>query len=221
MVRRALIQRRPWLFASLMVAIAWWAFGDSDYVPGLFKIVWKATPLALLAIYALQRHLGSDGTILAGVMGTAALADGVSELVYSAAGTLMGFSLLLAIWLYSRNRREQVELSQKAVAAALVLALPVISWFLVPAVDGQTLIAGYALLMGIMAAMAWTSRFSRYRVGMGAILFVVSELLLFAVSGPFLHENEWARWLIYPIYYSGQLLIATGVVSRLRREAAA
>ncbi|HEX2794108.1 MAG TPA: lysoplasmalogenase family protein [Croceicoccus sp.] len=221
MVRRALIQRRPWLFASLLVAISWWAFGDSDYVPGLFKIVWKAAPLSLLAIYAFQRHLGSDGTILACVMGIAALADGVSELVYSAAGTLMGFSLLLAIWLYSRNRRKQLAMSQKGVAAALVLALPVISWFLLPAEDGRILVAGYALLMGIMAAMAWTSRFSRYRVGMGAMMFVVSELLLFAVSGPVLRANAWAEWLIYPIYYSGQLLIATGVVSRLRREAAA
>lgn len=221
MVRRALIQRRPWLFASLLLAIAWWAFGDSDYVPGLYKIVWKAMPLALLAVYAFQRHLGPDGTILAGVMGIGALADGMSELVYSVAGTLMGFSLLLAIWLYSRNRRKHTAMSQKGVAIALVLALPVISWFLVPAEDGRLLVCGYALLMGIMAAMAWTSRFSRYRVGIGAIMFVASELLLFAVSGPALRGNAWAEWLIYPLYYSGQLLIATGVVSRLRREAAA
>ncbi|MDR7103294.1 lysoplasmalogenase family protein [Croceicoccus sp. BE223] len=216
-----MIERRPWLFASLLVALSWWAFGDSDHVPGLFKIAWKATPLSLLAIYSFQRHLGPDGTILAGVMGMAALADGISELVYSAAGTLMGFSLLLAIWLYSRNRREHLALSQKGVALALVIALPAISWFLVPQEDGRTLVAGYALLMAIMAAMAWTSRFSRYRVGMGAMMFVVSELLLFAVSGPMLRGNAWAAWLIYPIYYSGQLLIATGVVSRLRREAAA
>ncbi|WP_066556318.1 lysoplasmalogenase family protein [Croceicoccus bisphenolivorans] len=221
MVKRALVERRPWLFASLIAALAWWAFGDSDVVPGLFKIAWKAIPLALLAVYAYQRHLGPDGTILSGVMAIAAMADAMSELRYAAAGTLMAFSLLLAIWLYSRNRRETTSISQKLLAAALVVILPLLAWILLAGEDGRLLVTGFSLMLGIMAAMAWTSRFSRYRVGAGAILFVLSELVLFAISGPVLRDSPLGELLVWPLYYSGQLMIATGVVSRLRRDAAA
>lgn len=221
MVRRALVERRPWLLASLFVALSWWALGDSEMVPGLFKMVWKAIPLALLAIYAFQRHLGSDGTILSGTLAIAAMSDGMSELQYLAAGTLMAFSLLLATWLYSRNRRDHVVMSQKLLAGLLIGLLPAIAWFLLMGEMGQLLITGFALLLGIMAAMAWTSRFSRYRVGIGAILFVFSEMLLLAINGPLLENNGLAAILVWPLYYAGQLLIATGVVSRLRRDRAA
>ncbi|RVQ69087.1 lysoplasmalogenase [Croceicoccus ponticola] len=219
MVRRALIERRPWLFASLLVALAWWAFSDSDMVPGLYKMVWKAVPLALLAIYAFQRHLGTDGTILSGIMATAAMADAMSELHYLAAGTIMALSLFLAVWLYARNRRAMLATSQKLLAILLVITVPIIAWYLLPGVDGRQLVTGYGLLIGIMAAMAWTSRFSRYRVGAGAMLFVVSELVLFSISGPLMRDSSLDSTVVWPLYYAGQLLIATGVVSGLRRAA--
>lgn len=221
MVRRALVERRPWLLASLIAALAWWALGDSDVVPGLFKIVWKGMPLLLLSVYAWQRHLRTDGFILAGLLLIAGLSDMMSELRYAASGTLMGFSFLLAIWLYSRNRREHTTSSQKGLALVAVLAVPIVSWFLLAGEPGRLAATGFALLLAIMAAMAWTSRFSRYRVGAGAMLVVVAELLLFAVQGPVLQDNPLARFFIWPLYFAGQLMIATGVVSRLRRDAAA
>lgn len=220
MVRRALIDRRPWLLASIIAAVAWWALAGSDYVPGLFLIVGKAVPLTCLAIYAFQRHLGPDGTILSGVMAIAAMADAMTELQFVAAGTLMAFSLLLAIWLYMRNRRDGASRSQLALAAALVLLVPAVTWLQLAGEDGRLLVTGYALLLAIMAATAWTSRFSRYRVGVGAILFVASDLLLFAVSGPMLRGHALAAALVWPLYYAGQLLIATGVVGRLRSDRA-
>lgn len=220
MVRRALIDRRPWLLASIVAAVTWWALAESDYVPGLFLIVWKAIPLACLAIYAFQRHLGPDGTILSGVMAIAAISDAMTELQYVAAGTLMAFSLLLAIWLYMRNRRAQASGSQLALAGVLVLLVPGATWMLLAGEGGRLLVTGYALLLAIMAATAWTSRFSRYRVGLGAMLFVGSDLILFATNGPLLRGNAIATGAVWPLYYAGQLLIATGVVGRLRRDRA-
>lgn len=220
MVRRALIDRRPWLLASIVAALAWWFFAESDYVPGLFLIAWKAIPLACLAVYAFQRHLGRDGTILSGVMAIAAMSDAMTELRYIAAGTLMAFSLLLAIWLYMRNRRDSASGSQLALATTLVLLVPGATWMLLAGEDGRLLVTGYALLLAIMAATAWTSRFSRYRVGVGAMLFVASDLILFATNGPLLRDNAIATAAVWPLYYAGQLLIATGVVGRLRRDRA-
>lgn len=221
MVKRALVERRPWLLVSLVAALAWWAFGDSQMVPGLFKMAWKAVPLACLAVYAFQRHLGPDGTILTAMLAIAAMADAMTELIYAAAGTLMTFSLLLAIWLYSRNRRETTSLSQKGLGLALVLVLPAAAWVMLAGEDGRLLVTGFSLMLAIMAAMAWTSRFSRYRVGAGAMLFVLSQFVLFAITGPIWRASEWGELLVWPLYYSGQLLITTGVVGRLRRDAAA
>jgi uncharacterized membrane protein YhhN len=36
-----------------------------------------------------------------------------------------------------------------------------------------------------MAAAAWSSRFPRYRVGAGAVLFVISDWLIFSRMGSF------------------------------------
>lgn len=219
MVRRALVERRPWLLASLLVALAWWFLGDSDAVPGLFKVIWKGMPLLLLSAYAWQRHLGPDGYVLSGALLVASVADMMSELIYATAGTIMAFSLLLMIWLYVRNRREHASISQKLLAFVLVLTIPVLTWALLVGEEGRLLATGFGLLLGIMAAMAWTSRFSRYRVGAGAMLVLLSELVLFATLGPALRGNAVAEFLVWPLYYAGQLMVATGIVVRLRREA--
>ena len=75
--------------------------------------------------------------------------------------------------------------------------------------------AVYALALGGMAAAAWSSSFPRYRVGLGAVLFVVSDLLIFARLGP-LESSAIPGLLIWPLYYFGQFLICTGVISTLR-----
>jgi hypothetical protein len=56
--------------------------------------------------------------------------------------------------------------------------------------------------------------FPRYRVGSGAALFLVSDLLLFAEMGP-LAGSVVPEILAWPIYYLGQLLIAVGVAQTL------
>jgi uncharacterized membrane protein YhhN len=78
-------------------------------------------------------------------------------------------------------------------------------------------VALYALALGAMAASAWASVFPRYRVGAGAVLFLLSDLLLFAEMGP-LQGNLVPQIMVWPLYYLGQLLIATGVTVTLRKR---
>jgi uncharacterized membrane protein YhhN len=77
-------------------------------------------------------------------------------------------------------------------------------------------IAVYALGLGAMAGTAWFSRFPRSTVGLGAWLFVASDLLIFARLGP-LHGSVVPDLLVWPLYVVGQGLIAWGVVTSLRR----
>ena len=97
-------------------------------------------------------------------------------------------------------------------AVLLFLAVPIASWLL----SRDWAVALYATTLGGMAVAAWLSLFPRWRVGLGALLFVVSDWLIFSRLGP-VDLAPLPDLLIWPTYYVGQMLIATGVVQTLRR----
>jgi len=99
----------------------------------------------------------------------------------------------------------------------MLVLIPVIA-FMLPteraAAPGITL---YSAGLAAMTAAAWTSSFPRYRVGLGAVMFAVSDLLIFSRMGP-LAQSPLPDLLIWPLYYFGQFLICVGVVGELRRR---
>ena len=216
MPKRAFAEKRPWLVASLLAGISYFFVRHGD-IPGLYLMAWKGAGVALLAVYALARHGGSDSRQIAAVMALGALGDVLIELVleWGAIAFLAGH--LIAIALYWRHRRHRLELSQRLAALALALLIPVISFLLPLDRTAAPGIALYATGLGLMTAAAWTSSFSRYRVGIGAVLFAVSDLLIFARLGP-LAQSPVPGLLIWPLYYFGQFLICTGVVGELQRR---
>ena len=216
MPKRALVEKRPWLLASLAAAFAWYGLRTGQF-PEPYLIALKGAGVALLAVYALLRHQGADSRMIAAVMAISAMGDMAMELSTGIGGALFFAAHLVAIALYWRHRRESLTSSQRLAAAALLLLTPAIAGSLVhdPAVFA------YALALGGMACAAWSSNFPRYRVGVGAVLFVASDLLIFARMGP-LAASPLPDLLIWPLYYFGQFLIATGVVGELRsRQSAA
>lgn len=215
MPKRALIEHRPFLLASIVAACAYYFLWNNP-IGGLYLIVLKGSGVGLLAVYAFYRTRSVDGAILVLVLALAAGADMALELDFVAGGALFAASHLAAIVLYLRNLRDTTTVSQKALAAALFIAAPVISYLL----SGDLLVGVYAFSLGAMAAAAWISRFPRYRVGLGAVLFVVSDWLIFSRMGAF-DLAPLPDFLIWPLYYSAQLMIATGVVQTLRGERSA
>ena len=218
MPRRALIDKRPWLLASLAAGIAYF-FLRHGHLPGVYEIALKGAGAALLALYALARHRGADSRQIALVMALGALGDMAIELSLEAGAAAFLLGHLAAIHLYWRHRRAAPSVSQKAAAAALLVLTPAIAVQLPAAREGIALLGVYALALGAMAASAWTSSFPRYRVGIGAVLFVASDLLIFAQMGA-LAGSAVPDLLIWPLYYFGQFLICTGVVGELRARTA-
>lgn len=212
MPRRALIDHRPWLLAGLAMALAFWVLGDSA-LGGLYLMALKGGSVAALAAYALARGKGRDARMIAAVMAIGAAGDVGMELDTVAGGGLFLLSHLVAIALYLANRRARTTGSQQAAAAALVIGVPLAAWLLAR----DPLAVAYAAALAAMAATAWLSRFSRYHVGIGALLFVTSDLLIFARLGGEL-PPALAEWFVWPLYYAGQFLICTGVVRTLRRD---
>ncbi len=214
MPHRALIHHRPWLLASLAASISYFFFRDNP-VPGLYLIMWKGAAVACLAAYAARRARDIDGWMLAAVMTFGALGDMALEVNMVAGGALFAAAHLVAIALFLRNARQHRTGSQLLAASALLIGTPAIAAMLAMPDTRWPLAAGYALIVGAMAAAAWLSRFTRYRVGVGAVFFVASDLLIFAREAQHIPEAvSW--WLVWPLYYIGQFLIATGVAAQAK-----
>lgn len=208
--------KRDWLWwaalaagASFMVAVfAGWS--------GPAIIAWKGSGVGLLALWAAAQARSADGRLIAAVMAMGATGDVLLDahgLETGAIAFVIGH--VLAIALYLRNRRSEISASQGLLALCLVPASAIITWGLLAGNAGWWHAALYTGFVAAMAATAWISRFSRYRTGIGAMLFLISDLVIFARLGGTI-APDLGRWLIWPTYFAGQALIVRGVIDGLR-----
>ena len=217
MAKQALIEQRPWLLASIVAATAYFFLNDNPIGEGTWGILLKGAGVALLALYALLRvphdRRGIDGALLVLALALAALGDMTIELYFTAGGALFAAAHCVAVALYLRNRHPRPSPVQKLTGVGLLIGTPLVSFL----ISGQAQIALYAGFLGAMAAAAWMSHYPRYRVGTGAVLFVVSDWLIFSRMGAY-DLAPLPDLLIWPLYYAGQMMIATGIVQCLRGE---
>jgi len=218
MSRRALAEKRPLLLASIAAALAFYYLRWGPF-PELYLIPIKGAAAGLLAVYLWQRHSSPDARLMAWAFGAAALGDMALEVTFDRTiGGLLFFAYhVMAMGVYLRNRRAALSPTQKGTVAAMLLLTPIIAWFMPTDRAQAPNLALYALALGAMAASAWASVFSRYRVGAGAALFLLSDLLIFAETGP-LQYSVVPQVMAWPIYYLGQFLIATGIAQTLRKR---
>lgn len=205
-----------WLLCAAIAAGISYFFVRHN-IPAPWTAVWKGAGVGLLALWCATQAKSFDGWLITAVMAFGALGDVLLEthgLIIGAVAFVIGH--VLAMWLYSRNQRVRMTVSQKLLAALVVPLSVLIAMQMVPAKDAL-LIAVYTIFVGGMAATAWASRFPRYRVGVGAMMFLVSDLLIFAKMGP-LAASPMPSLLIWPLYFAGQVLIASGVVRTLRTD---
>src|SRR3546814_6089488 len=89
----------------------------------------------------------------------------------------------LAIILYLTNRRAAMTPSQRLLGWLTMPATLIIVWAMLSPAPGWWHAAVYSPFVAAMAAAAWTSRFPRYRTGIGAMIFLASDLFIFAGEG--------------------------------------
>lgn len=210
----ALIERRPWLLASMALAIAWVWLRDGT-LPGLYLIALKGAPLVVLAIYAGLRHRGNDTRSLAGMLALEGVGTALWYEIPVIGLNAMMIAFLIGLTLFLVHRRAVMDSGRKASALALTLGTPLLCFFAADRAGvGVPLFLGLAL--GGMAASAWISTFPRSRVGLGAALIVAGVVLDIAASGGSGGLLALAAW---PLFYVGNLVLATGVTGELRMRA--
>jgi len=205
------IRAARWLFLAALIA------GGSYYATHWITVapaadaVWKGSGVGLLALWAALQARSADGWLIAAALGLGALGDVLLEthgLTIGAIAFLAGH--LVAAMLYLRNRRGPLWQ-----AAVILLAVAAAAWALPADRAAAPGIALYAAGLGAMFGTAAISRFPQASVGLGAALFVLSDLLIFGRMGP-LAGSALPGLLIWPTYFAGQALIAWGVVRSLR-----
>ena len=169
-------------------------------------IALKMAGVGFLALYAALAALGENRAI-AMVLALGALGDGLIELNLIAGAVAFLAGHLVAIRFYWRERRDG---SPGRLIAAPIAGIVILSDAAF-ALSGRIETGIYGLALGAMAGMAWNSRFPRALVGLGALLFAASDLLLFARMGIMAHSPVPAH-LVWPLYFAGQVMIALGVV---------
>ena len=206
------------LVASLIAGLSYLWPVTQNFAPQAELIIWKGMGVGLLTVYAALRARSPSGWLITLVMACGAAGDVLLDAVGITAGAIAflvghGFAILL----YARNRRAVLSFSQAFLALLLVPVVVYVAWRLPVERDGALMIAAYAFGLAIMAAMAWTSRFPRYRTGIGALMFVASDLLIFARMGPLAGSlsTSVAIWLLY---FWGQLQIVRGVTGVLSAD---
>jgi uncharacterized membrane protein YhhN len=180
---------------------------------------WKTSGVGLLAVWAAANARDKNGWLIAAALGFGALGDYLLDakgLEVGAVAFVVGH--VIAITLYLMNRRAQTTLSQRLLGWLTMPATLAIVWGMLSPAPGWWHAAVYSLFVAAMAAAAWTSRFPRYRTGMGAMMFLASDLFIFAGEGAVLSKDV-TMWLVWPLYFAGQALIAWGVVGTLAKEA--
>ncbi len=204
MAKQALIEQRPWLLASIAAATAYYFLSDNPVFEGTWGLAAKGASVG---------KRGADGAMLVVMLTLAAAGDVAIELDFLTGGAFFAAAHVVAVGLYLRNLHQRPSPIQKLMGAGLLVGTPLVSWLL----SGDAKIAIYATFLGAMASTAWMSHYPRYRVGSGAVLFVVSDWLIFSRMGAF-DLTPLPDLLIWPLYYAGQLMIATGIVQCLRGE---
>ena len=164
-------------------------------------------PLGLLTLCSLRHRT----PLLTLAFACSALGDLFGDL-----GTLLpqigAFAMAQICYLLVLRRLvPKVSLRSILLAAALPAVLCIVTYIaILPAIGAPIIkfgVVGYSLLIGAMVATALLT--GRQKVGLGATLFVLSDLLLAFLT--FLAPNHTLQSLSLVLYFAGQLLLWLGI----------
>lgn len=207
--------RRVVLVMALVAGVSYvasWGLG----LPAAAEIAWKGAGVSLLTLYAGLSARNLDGWLITLVLALGALGDVLLDAVGPLAGGLtflMGD--VVATGLYLRNRRHTITTGQSLLALGLTPALIALSYLLTSDPWTGSYRSVYSLAVALMAGTAWLSRFPLRRTGIGALMLVGANILLYVRFGP-APNAPGINLAIWTLYFGGQTLVCLGVTDTLK-----
>lgn len=216
-------QRRPVLEAVGQIVVLLSLAGALAYGGGWYpdwpfmNLLMKGSAVGLLALFVLINIVNVNHVFLFVALAASTTGDILLATSHDAAFLrgMLGFAAahVAYILLYLKNRMPVADLSRGRVrTAALMWALTGLSLFLFYPNLGSMLIpvSVYSLLLTLMVTVALFSRYSARLVGLGAVLFFISDGMIGASR--FMEAPTYVGYLIWAAYYIGQLLMVLGVM---------
>lgn len=215
------VSRNLWLTAILVGVIYWIgslarsgiAFEALASLPKPLIVATKGLFSALLAISVFAARKGPASNMVGAGLAISAVGDMLLVTIGSAAGGLaFAVAHVLAGYAYAKNRRENNSAILWLFAIAVPLIAVVSSYLMLRGSDQNILMSLFPLISASMAALAILSRFPLWLSGLGAAIFVASDVLFLADLGILRHSGEWG-FLTWASYAVGYAMVARGAAS--------
>ena len=213
-----MMSRRLWLIAVFVGVIYWVgslarsgvAFEELASLPKPLIVATKGLFSVLLAISVFAARKGLASRMVGTALAISAVGDMLLVTVGSAAGGLaFAIAHLVAGFAYSKNRRENNSAPVWIAASAVPLIAVVSSYLVLRSSDQNILMSLFPLISASVAALAILSRFPLRLSGLGAAIFVASDVLFLADLGILRHSGEWG-FLTWASYAVGYAMVARG-----------
>ena len=203
------------ILASFIVAFV---YGCGWYpADWLWPVIVKGSAVGLLAVFVLMNLQSINHLLLFLALAASVGGDVLLEVPHESSFTRGLTSFLVAhimfILLYAKNRMLAEDITALRVRiAALMWALAAVSaYFLYPYLGEMAMpVITYSVVLAAMATTALFSKFPVKLVGVGALLFVLSDAVLGARQ--FGTVPEYTSYIVWAAYYLAQLLMTLGVI---------
>lgn len=203
-----LIAPIAFVIASVLIAEANW--NPWSMVPPLAGI-FDALAVASLALFVLAAGRSHSHINFVAILLTLALGRALLAADLNFARVLLSIAHIGGIAFFIRHRRLGASVSQTLAAVALVILVPLIVWL--SSTEAQAVV--YSILLGAMAAASWLSRFPRYITGLGAVIYVASDIALLLLTNEF-QADQILKELLFFALIAGLILQSYGIVRTFR-----
>lgn len=178
----------------------------------------KGVCVGLLAVYAyLEKHTSLSLALALGAMGDIFLASPLdTAFMHGLAAFLLGHIVYISIFRKDRIVDRRIDIIRLSICASVVMAAGVQAFYLWDKMGDLRIAASfYMAVLAIMACTAVLSRYALQLAGLGAVLFLASDIVLgFSLFDPDMGVPRWLNWWVY---YPAQLLLAVGIVAGPRK----
>ncbi len=212
--------RHIWRLAIVLGVLYWLsalarsgvAFQPLAELPKWLVVAWKGTFSACLALSVFSARNGQTGQLIATALAISAVADVLLVTVgLVASGVAFAAAHGFAIMAYARERDADVSTGRLIMALMIPVIAVALSIFALGNSGANIGIGFFPIISGTMAAMAVISRFPLRLNGLGATIFVASDVLVFVDIGVLQNSGTFG-WLTWACYAGGYILVARGAI---------